>query len=154
MVFYRPKPYWWGPIYLWFLLWIMLLESSLKTVHLVLSPKRYKIVLAPFVKIKLLFSIKFFCTVCKNKPGIFLWVYFYILFLFPWPMCLSFVPLPWLVYLHIKAKIRKGDYFHLILFQSCFSYSASMTFHINLEANFLYLQETYAQFVIGIMLHS
>ena len=114
------QSHWWGSIYLWFLLWIVLLESSLKTVHLVLSPKGYKIVLEPFVENKLLFSIKFFCTVYKHKPGIFLWVYFYILFLFQWPMCLSFVPLPWWVYLYVKPKIRKIDYFHLIFFSKLF----------------------------------
>ena len=44
--------------------------------------------------------------------------------------------------------------FTLFFFQSYFNYSASVTFHINLKANFLHLQETCTQLVIGVMLYS
>lgn len=49
-VFYWPKPCWWGSIYRLFLLWIVILVSSLKTLHLVLTPKGYLTALAPFVE--------------------------------------------------------------------------------------------------------
>lgn len=107
---------------------------SLRTLHLVLNSKVCSFAPAPIFSMRNDYSsLDCFSIFLKKLLDVFLWVYFYILFLLHWSMCLILWPIPHCInycsYI-ISLTIGKSDYFHFIFFQVVLAILALVTLHI------------------------